>query len=79
MAFFWVEFSDRLGGTIEASSVHEAVEIGGLFGDATKATSLPYPARPVLHQVVSTCPPFCFTPNECKGHTCCLKNYACSE
>lgn len=79
MAFFWVEFSDRPAGTIEASTGPEAKEIGGKFGAVTHSTRLPYPARPVLHQVVSTCPPFCFTPNECKGHTCCLKNYACSE
>ena len=79
MSFFWVEFSDRPAGTVEAGSAQEAKEIGGEFGVVKRFDTLPYPARPVLHQVVSTCPPFCYTPNECKGRTCCWKDYSCSE
>lgn len=79
MAFFWVEFDGRTSGTIEARTIGEATEIGGRFGIVKVANTLPYPAEPVLHQVESSCPPFCWTPEQCKHRSCCPKSYACSE
>lgn len=79
MALFWVEFSDRPAGTIEAREVHEATKIGEGFGKVTVANTLPYPAEPVLFRKELTCPPFCYTPNECKRRTSCPHSYSCSE
>lgn len=43
------------------------------------AAVLPYPAAPVLVRGKSDCPPFCFNPRTCGGHTSCPRPYSCSE
>lgn len=78
MAFFWVQFSDRSPGTIEADEVHAAEKLSEQFGKFKLANTIPYPARPVLHQT-SSCPPFCYEPNKCKHRTSCPNNPACTN
>jgi hypothetical protein len=42
---------------------------------------LPYPSSPQLNPDDNTsgCPPFCYTPSQCVGNSCCRKSYACTE
>ena len=46
-------------------------------------STLPYPALPTIwgfdHPVYGRCPTFCYTPEECKGQSCCLKSHACDD
>jgi len=52
-------------------------------GDLRNGEVLPYPADPIIwqfdHPVIGICPPFCTSPEKCKGRTSCPKSYACSE
>jgi hypothetical protein len=60
---------------------------GGKFGEVVELDVIPYPALPILFQMPhltedgrnSPCPPFCYTPEECKGQTCCGKNPCCTN
>lgn len=77
--FWWVEFSNkRMPGTLRASSESEAREKGMQHGEVESVSILPYPASPYLTNDVG-CPPFCYSPLQCKGRTSCPKAYACSE
>lgn len=83
----WVTFEDgKKGGYVEAASADEAMKIAKekTGRDPKRAEPLPYPATPIIHQgpgdtKYGPCPPFCYTPEQCKGQTSCPKNYACSE
>lgn len=83
----WVNFSDgQKGGYVEAASAEEAMKIAKekTGREPVSAKPIPYPARPIIfqgpgHPKYGPCPPFCFTPEQCKGKTSCPKNYACSE
>lgn len=81
MRTFWVEFVDGTAGSVQAKDADTAREIaeretGGK--GAVSAAELPYPAEPQIHNE-NGCPPFCYSPSQCKGHTSCPHRYACSE
>ncbi len=75
---YWVTFKHSRSGTIEAETPADALEKAKAFGVPHKADTIPYPADPRL-SVETKCPSFCYTPQQCKGHTSCPKGYACSE
>jgi hypothetical protein len=80
MSYFWCEFSDLSAGCIEADSSYEANLVAAKLGKAiTRLDALPYPASPFLNASTDSCPPFCYTPRECRGNSCCRKRHACSE
>ncbi len=83
----WVTFADgKKGGYVEAETADEAMKIAKekTGREPKSAGAIPYPANPIIHQgpghpKYGPCPPFCYTPEQCKGQTSCPKNYACSE
>ena len=92
MTPFWLKFTDGSKGCCEGQTAYDAKVIaekltgkkvaGGEYKDI-EAVSLPYPATPLIwqfdHPVSGKCPPFCSTPETCKGRGSCPKSYACSE
>jgi len=76
----WVTFKDKSGGYVEAKSHEEAMRIAKekTGKEPERSDYLPYPANPIIHQLDS-CPPFCYSPWQCKGFSACPKDYACSE
>jgi hypothetical protein len=79
MAYFWVKFTTGYPAFIDAKNEdHARAEAATLSKREVKEIfTLPYPAEPQLN--TTDCQPFCYTPEMCKGHTCCPKNYACTE
>lgn len=93
MQGFWITFTDGSKGYCEGQNAYDAVRIaekltgktvvagGGKYNPELK--SLPYPATPVIwqfdHPVSGKCPPFCFSPDQCAGRTCCPKSRACDD
>jgi hypothetical protein len=89
---YWLTFTDGSQGCCEGSSAYDAKVIaekltgktvaGGTY-ENIDAKPLPYPATPLIwqhdHPVHGKCPPFCWTPNVCKGRGSCPKSRACSE
>ncbi len=75
---YWVTFTDRSPGCIEAAGRAEALEKGMAFGNAIEAKILPYPANPRLGET-SCCPSFCFQPSGCAGRSCCPRNISCVD
>ena len=79
MSYFWVKFAARESSSISANNAEHAkalaTEITG--AEVKEVFTLPYPAAPRLNQ--TSCPDFCFSPEQCKGRTACPKSYACSE
>ena len=76
--YYWVEFHNRSSGTIQADSKKDCQTKAMDFGNFYECNLLPYPASPILSKEID-CPPFCYSPEECKGRGCCPKSYACSE
>jgi len=75
---YWCQFIDDSKGTINADSIEQLHEVAAKLKKPIKHWwPLPYPASPQLNP--GNCPPFCFTPERCKGHSSCPRNYACSE
>lgn len=63
--YFWVKFSDRPRGCIEAPDEATAIELAKQHGaNPSIVGRLSYPASP---QLVSTsgCPSFCYMPDRC--------------
>lgn len=85
MTPFWITFEDNTKACCEGTNNHHAEIIAAhLTGKkVTNSQRLPYPAVPLIWQfndpVTGSCPPFCYTPNECAGASCCRKNISCSE
>ena len=77
---YWVTFEKRAPASVELVQGEDvrttAERIAG--EKVTAIYSLPYPAEPRLNNV-SGCPPFCYTPEQCKGKSSCPKRYACAE
>lgn len=70
---YWVTFEDRTPACVlDDSSAPK-------FGKVRSIDPLPYPADPVLDDRPGRVPSFCYTPEKCKGHSSCQKNWACSE
>lgn len=79
---YWVEFEDGSKGCVEFGIGTEIpknlTEIA--FRKKVKTIdNLPYPASPRLGPSKSSCPSFCYSPEECKGRSSCPKGRACSE
>ena len=85
MQAYWVEFKNGGAGCVEAENVEAAIEIAKTVkgGEVEKCSALPYPAMPRLNEYVhpkhGVCPPFCYTPNECKGRMSCPRNPCCTS
>lgn len=81
---WWIHFETGKPGCVEQKgwdSEAAKARAEELTGRKVKDVfTLPYPATPQLNpQDGYGCPAFCFSPEQCKGRTCCPKNYACSE
>jgi hypothetical protein len=81
MAAWWVTFENRKPTCIDASSEGEARMLAlDLTGcDPVDCDHLPYPADPRLNRPSEGTPSFCLSPENCKGRTCCPRNYSCVE
>ena len=92
MTPYWITFTDGSKACCEGQSPYDAKKIaehftgktvdGGEYKDIN-AVPLPYPANPVIwqfaHPLTGKTPCFCYTPEQCKGASCCRKDYACTE
>lgn len=80
MNSYWIKFSSGYPACVDAKNEAEArVKAAELSKrEVAEVYTLPYPAEPRLNQD-SGCPPFCYSPQQCKGKTSCPKSYACSE
>lgn len=92
MKSFWLTFTDGSNGCCQGETEFDAKLIaekltgkkvaGGEYKDIA-AKKLPYPAKPIIwqfdHPASGKCPPFCYTPAKCAGHSSCPQNYSCSE
>lgn len=82
---YWLTFNGRSAGCITVAPDEDPIAIAKELGDLKTIDCLPYPASPVLRRRALRdekdvhCPDFCYTPQQCKGNTCCRKSYACSE
>ena len=68
---WWVEWKDGTAGCMygrEADVKLRADEMHSAHGDVTSIRCLPYPANPQIGPVAA-CPPFCYSPEKCKGKT----------
>lgn len=83
MGYWWARYSDgtkarfiytpRVKGDQKAAAERLAAE----QGQVKEVLTLPYPAG--NETAPDGCPPFCYTPEQCAGRSCCPKDYACSE
>lgn len=84
MNAYWVKFSGRGAGCVEAESEDKAKEIAKTETgfDVVSVKQIPYPANPRINKHVDpqygACPSFCFKPEQCCG-TCCPQRYSCTE
>lgn len=77
---YWVTFNGPPNkGCIEDYSEKAAREQAAKLGKVATFDKIPYPASPRLSEVKSECPPFCHSPQQCKGRGSCPQSYACSE
>lgn len=89
MTAYWVKFSDRRPGCVEADDKNAAMIAARIETKAhpISAESLPYPAEPrIVHKLYTDpsghkyrIPSFCLHPEKCKGSSCCPRNYSCVE
>lgn len=78
MSYFWVTFTDRRAGCIDATTIDEAKVKAATFGTVKEVKTNPYPALPRLGEH-DACPPFCYMAGQCAGKTACPQNYSCTE
>lgn len=67
--YFWMKFSDRARGCVEAPDEATAIELAQEHGAGPEVVGkLAYPADP---QLVNTggCPSFCYRPNDCAAES----------
>ena len=79
MKYFWVHLANGKRGCIGAPNASDATAIAesATGSKVGRIWTLPYPAKPQLNE--TECPPFCYSPEKCKGNTACPQHYACSE
>lgn len=83
MYYFWVTFEDGSHGTLVADNSESAKFKASDFVNTAQnpvvsCDRIPYPASPILDDSIE-CPPFCYTPEFCKGRSCCPKKPSCAE
>lgn len=84
---FWCKFPVGPSGCVEAPSADEAMVLAKTITgqEPVACDRLPYPANPRLNgkdgwnAEAGECPSFCYTPEQCKGHSCCPKRIGCVE
>lgn len=83
---WWVELEGVGSKCVETYTAEMACQIAeGLTGvKALGAEQLPYPAEPRLNAYVQphldmACPSFCYSPETCKGRSCCPQRISCTE
>lgn len=83
---WWVELEGAGSKCVETYTSEMACQIAeGLTGfKALGAEQLPYPAEPRLNAYVRphldmACPSFCYSPETCKGRSCCPQRISCTE
>jgi hypothetical protein len=85
METYWIEYEDGYKGSCMGQGEYDATRIAQkLRGvSVTSIKRLPYPANPEIwwfdHPGIGKCPPFCYKPEQCAGHTSCPQSRACSE
>jgi hypothetical protein len=71
MRYYWIQFSDRKRGCIDAENETEALELAAKHGEGPEIVgTLPYPGEPRLEKR-SRCPSFCLHPDQCVGRGSC--------
>lgn len=82
---WWVAL-EGVSACVETYTSEMACQIAeGLTGfKALGAEQLPYPAEPRLNAYVwpndtQACPSFCYSPETCKGRSCCPQRISCTE
>ena len=78
MSPYWITFTDKPAGCIEAKSKAEALELAKTLGQPEFAQELPYPGNPRLNKATD-CPSFCYSPAACAGKSCCPKRPSCVD
>lgn len=78
VSYFWVNFSNKSSGCIDADDFEDAARKAKTFGFVTGIRTLPYPSTPRLGEH-DKCPAFCYSPQECVGRGCCPKNPCCTN
>lgn len=88
MPAYWIKFKNGKNGCVEALDETAAKVSGRMVtgSDVVSIDRLPYPAEPRLIKVKHKhndqeyhIPSFCYTPEQCKGKSCCPKSYSCTE
>lgn len=77
--YYWITFSDGSAGSVTAKTVEAAKVVGFELKklEVTNCQTLPYPARPQLHE--TGCPSFCNSPSRCAGGNSCPKRPSCVD
>ena len=77
--FYWVETDNKSTGCVQAANVADATKIAEELqvGKVIACNTLPYPSSPYWNEI--NVPDFCFSPDKCKGHSCCPRNRSCVE
>ncbi len=80
MSYYYVRLSDGTNVSVTTGTKEEALSIAteATGKESKSADLLPYPSGKQVGPVMN-CPSFCYTPEQCKGRSCCPKSYACSE
>jgi hypothetical protein len=82
MTAFWVKFSSRKPGCVEAVTAEAAMEAVRELNPVS-AERLPYPAAPRLVIVeygeYGKMPSFCYEPEQCKGYSSCPQRRSCTD
>lgn len=82
---YWIRFTGRISGCVEAVNAKAAMKIAAKATGAEPvgADRIPYPAEPRINVFKypehGACPSLCYSPERCRGKTSCPKSYACSE
>lgn len=78
MYYFWVTFETHKSGIIQAENMEDAKAVANEYDNPITIDRIPYPASPILDDSIE-CPPFCYTPEFCKGRSRCPKKPSCAE
>lgn len=82
---YWVTLQGGKKGCVELIDDRDVIKLVWevLGKEVLSYSPIPYPASPRLitkrDEEGTMCPSFCYTPEICKGSTCCHKNPSCVE
>lgn len=86
MKSWWIEFEGGSSGCCSGVSAYDAKMIAEHVSgkiSPNEPLQLPYPARPTIwayeHPIRGVTPPFCHSPEQCKGRSSCPNNPSCTS